>query len=967
MNISDSNNPFMNKGPKRKRLAKACDACHKSKRRCDGTAPCSNCYYASKQCTYTDASGRPVPAPRPFKPEKQDAQPASSSTDNRSYPSPQFSSATDNARFSNQLRIYPNPGSSSHQFQDGNSDDDNRHARKRFRNDRGNPMPVEDLVIDGPISGISLDRPASIELDPSLTRELTNLFFTHCHPARAIIHKPTFSSSLSHNRVPSHLLLAVCALAAPLSKQPRIRTTPSRFAGKPFAQEALSQMFDGAGRLVCEPDLAAAQALCILQMHDIIVRDRNVVWNSRLFEADLALQIVEGLGVHSPEHPTLTPVPSQEFVQASIEREALRRIFWLIHLLDVMASIYFKKPVTFTDSELRLRLPVDETSFELGVHSTLPEYLYLPAVRTQYASEFGHLIRILSIYAKVEFALDEMNVPEALANTAGALMDAEQKMEEWVRTLPEHLRFSEQSLQVQQSMFETSSNTGAWCWCCMHVYHASCVLALNFARHRVQRGPRQDTPRLLENLDLLLKMLGDRAKNSILMGAALWSLIKYCKRDDAQIRNWANIYEEAWGTKVFDMVQDWRSQPSPPQQHQYPVHAHAHSQSQSQQPQQQDPMQEQQQQLPSQAHAHGQHQQLTHRRLSDVRNTVSQINLGLNISNPNSRPPPHQHGGDYNSSSSNSHATAIHRSASNSPPTSYPLGRPPISSNNNNSNASPNRALVLNTHPTGTLPDSSSSGSGSSLISSGGREARAGSSSMNTAPGSGVGVGPALGHGNDPSLTLGANQNPNSNVGKHVSRSEVSSPAQGGGGGSHSRWTLMGGDADSAMQNGFGGSGGGMSGPGVTGDTHGLMLGQIGGGFGSGGGGAVGVGAAAMNGSGNGNGNAGQRSLTLLGDGSHSLPSLKDSGLLESWGSSASRGVGSVDGQKQVSNGTSQQQQQSLTSPRRTSPANSLNLPNLPSTSQHHTLHHHHGETSDLRPTTLGMPVGLQWLANESR
>ena len=35
-------------------------------------------------------------------------------------------------------------------------------------------MPVEDLVIEGPISGISIDRPTSIELDPSLTRELTN-------------------------------------------------------------------------------------------------------------------------------------------------------------------------------------------------------------------------------------------------------------------------------------------------------------------------------------------------------------------------------------------------------------------------------------------------------------------------------------------------------------------------------------------------------------------------------------------------------------------------------------------------------------------------------------------------------------------------------------------------------------------------------------------------------------------------
>jgi hypothetical protein len=45
-------------------------------------------------------------------------------------------------------------------------------------------------------------------------------------------------------------------------------------AGKVFAQEALSQMFDGAGPLVCKPDLAAAQALCILQMHDIVIKEK---------------------------------------------------------------------------------------------------------------------------------------------------------------------------------------------------------------------------------------------------------------------------------------------------------------------------------------------------------------------------------------------------------------------------------------------------------------------------------------------------------------------------------------------------------------------------------------------------------------------------------------------------------------------------------------------------------------------
>jgi len=145
------------------------------------------------------------------------------------------------------------------------------------------PLPWIDLLLSSstPRSHESSPIARSAALQHFCITDLFLVFFTHCHPARAIIHKPTFSADLSHNKVPRHLLLAVCALAAPLSKQPRIRTTPSRFAGKPFAQEALSLMFDGAGRLVCEADLAAAQALCILQIHDITVSQRNVPWNSR--------------------------------------------------------------------------------------------------------------------------------------------------------------------------------------------------------------------------------------------------------------------------------------------------------------------------------------------------------------------------------------------------------------------------------------------------------------------------------------------------------------------------------------------------------------------------------------------------------------------------------------------------------------------------------------------------------------
>ena len=49
----------------------------------------------------------------------------------------------------------------------------------------------------------------------------------------------------------------------------------------------------------------------------------------------------------------------------------------------------------------------------------------------------------------------------------------------WADNLPEHLRYNEENLQMQLSMLETSSNSGAWCFCVMHVTHTNCALALN--------------------------------------------------------------------------------------------------------------------------------------------------------------------------------------------------------------------------------------------------------------------------------------------------------------------------------------------------------------------------------------------------------------------------------------------------------------------------------------------------------
>ncbi len=250
---------------------------------------------------------------------------------------------------------------------------------------------------------------------------------------------------------------AVSAIAARHSKQPSLQVKPARLAGRRFQDAAIALMFDSSGRLTAPANLQTAQALCLLSTYEIVAHDdykfdkngkdkSHSGWISGERFRVLTLQLIEAMNVHTPEHPLLSSTPSSAMVTESLERECIRRIFWLTYVVDCVRGVWFgwtgggmshSSPSTeglsigggvmgFRDAELRLRLPADETSFEMGVvHQSLPEYLYLPAVRTHYASEFGHLVRVITIHQKVESALDVL----AQLETKKVVADCERLLE----------------------------------------------------------------------------------------------------------------------------------------------------------------------------------------------------------------------------------------------------------------------------------------------------------------------------------------------------------------------------------------------------------------------------------------------------------------------------------------------------------------------------------------------------------
>ena len=186
----------------------ACDACHKSKRRCDGTGlpcfssafcispvlissqqppavigtifadvhpqrpvqPVLHSYFASKACTYTDASGRPVPAPRLYKTDRPEQQPdARQQSFANQFPDRFSPAASHPPQVPN---AYPIASSSTQPPMTVVPDSEG--LRKRFRSVHGKSVPASDSVQlePPPAPPMPIDRPAG--LDHALTRELVN-------------------------------------------------------------------------------------------------------------------------------------------------------------------------------------------------------------------------------------------------------------------------------------------------------------------------------------------------------------------------------------------------------------------------------------------------------------------------------------------------------------------------------------------------------------------------------------------------------------------------------------------------------------------------------------------------------------------------------------------------------------------------------------------------------------------------
>lgn len=246
-----TNVDLTSKGKRRKRLAKACDSCHKNKRRCDGFEPCENCTHNGRECHYKDSNGNKVSAPKSSRRQ--------SSFSAHTKPPPQQQEAE-------ALVAAPQQPPPKQVHQKLSHEDELTVLRDRLA-DRERVVAALQADLDRKVVEEALrkqrrlvPRPlpaprsreehfvAAVEADVDLTEELLRLFFARLHPYTLMFHRATFNYRRYLGHVARPLLLSMCALAAPLCDHPMLAGHGDASAGycrgEPFAIAARKSLHD---------------------------------------------------------------------------------------------------------------------------------------------------------------------------------------------------------------------------------------------------------------------------------------------------------------------------------------------------------------------------------------------------------------------------------------------------------------------------------------------------------------------------------------------------------------------------------------------------------------------------------------------------------------------------------------------------------------------------------------------------
>lgn len=487
-------NALVATGKKRKRLQRACVACHKAKRRCDGGLPCSNCDFSGRTCAYSDSQGKAVPpTKRSLRPSEaasmqQQQQQQQQHEQRPQYDAPQhplmqpsmlpaYQQSYVSATSPSQQRLTASQTTSMGTYHVGNTAESGKTIRELSQSPRSSHH--------SPRSSPSSSSRASVaEPAPEIRRELFSIFFTSIQPWSCLIDEITLLRDVSSMTASPAMLFAIYALAARHAYRRR------------QSDERMARLYNEVGNGLSY----AAQARRVLHKEDsatgLSILDSTLELESRQALCLLACFEYEcGRYQRASQYITLcckgliNAGASEARHHRQQRKQLLKRITCIAAVLDVcIATTCGRSPLLrWWDLQQALdSMKVPATPLLSKTTSNREEDVNACLL---------HLLQVALLFSKT------MDVYRALQFSSGDSSDArrqiktcEEYLQQWADRLPNRLRFDETNLQTVERTLLRSQNDQhgeeesdgyahmssfmALCWCAMHVFAESSTIAL---------------------------------------------------------------------------------------------------------------------------------------------------------------------------------------------------------------------------------------------------------------------------------------------------------------------------------------------------------------------------------------------------------------------------------------------------------------------------------------------------------
>ncbi|KAI5810325.1 fungal-specific transcription factor domain-containing protein [Pyronema omphalodes] len=295
---------------------------------------------------------------------------------------------------------------------------------------------------------------------PEVLQMLLACYFEHVFSqAYAFLHQKTFMDNL--NSHPPVLLFSMCAVSARFSP---FKSQEEEWAL--YTRELIRDNYDN----YC-PEVV--QSMVHMGLHDFGSNNGHRAW---MF-AGMAVRMGSALNMNLENR-------KKDKERNAIAKECIRRTYWSYYLMDRFNSYGVARPFLVQDHDCHIQLPCNQPSFTKGEY-VITEHLlgpnpYHPKQGSKYMGAMAFLVRIVGIWGNIlrQIHLSGFQVYTPRKEAIGTeFLDFVEKLEDWRRTLPTGLEYSNENLAGQIKV----GTTGAFVM--MHVmWHTAMAYVHRYVR-----------------------------------------------------------------------------------------------------------------------------------------------------------------------------------------------------------------------------------------------------------------------------------------------------------------------------------------------------------------------------------------------------------------------------------------------------------------------------------------------------